>query len=193
MSRLLHEVLCTAPGDDVSKAVVVSAQAPPSCPADGVVVAVAARPINPADLLLLQGRHVFTPTLPTNVGIEGAGVVVEAGARSQIAPGTRVAIPSGGTWRDRMALRDEGVLPLPADVDLEQAAMLSVNPFTATGLLEGVPAGACVLVNAPTSAVADAMRLRSALVPYTYSEAARTLNPVAGISKAYANPAALKK
>ena len=83
MSRLLHEVLCTAPGDDVSKAVVVSTQAPPSCPEDGVVVAVAARPINPADLLLLQGRHVFTPTLPTNVGIEGAGVVVEAGARSQ--------------------------------------------------------------------------------------------------------------
>lgn len=153
MSDLLQEVLCVAPDADAAASVVVSPQAPPACPADGVVVAVAARPINPADLLLLQGRHVYTPTLPAHVGIEGAGIVVEAGTNSRIAVGTHVAIPAGGTWRDRIALRDDGVLVLPPSVDLEQAATFCVNPFTVLGMLEGCPPGATLLVNAATSAV----------------------------------------
>jgi NADPH:quinone reductase-like Zn-dependent oxidoreductase len=147
------EVLCVAPGDDVAAAVAVQAQSAPACPEAGIVVAVRARPINPADLLLLNGRHVFRPTLPAHVGIEGAGVIVEVGARSRHAIGTKVAIPSGGTWRDRMAIQDDGVLVLPGDVDLEQAAMLCVNPFTVIGMLEGVVAGSTILVNAATSAL----------------------------------------
>jgi NADPH:quinone reductase-like Zn-dependent oxidoreductase len=153
MTGPLREVLCVTPGADAAAAVVVETQSAPACPADGVVVAVRARPINPADLLLLQGRHVFQPKLPAHVGIEGAGVIVEVGARSRHVVGTTVAIPHGGTWRDRMALGDDGVLPLPAGVDLEQAAMLCVNPFTVMGMLEGVPAGATILVNAATSAL----------------------------------------
>lgn len=154
MTAPLLEVLCTAIDEDVIRCVDVAVQSAPACPDDGVVVAVRARPINPADLLLLQGRHVYRPSLPSHVGIEGAGVVVEAGARSGLAVGTLVAIPSGGTWRDRMALRDDDVLPLPAHVDVAQAAMLCVNPFTAMGLLEGVRPGATIVVNAATSAIA---------------------------------------
>ena len=154
MTTTLQQVLCVAPGDDPVGAVALAPQEPPTCPEDGVVVAVKARPINPADLLLLTGRHAYRPTLPANVGIEGAGIVVEAGARSRLTVGTRVALPSGGTWRDRIALHDDGVLPLPATVDLEQAAMLCVNPFTVMGMLDGVPAGATILVNAATSALA---------------------------------------
>jgi NADPH:quinone reductase-like Zn-dependent oxidoreductase len=154
MNRPLRQVLYTTPHEDPLQTLAVVDQAPPACPDDGVVVAVKARPINPADMLMLEGRHVYRPTLPSPIGIEGAGVVVEVGARSQIAEGTRVAIPSGGTWRDRMALRDDEVLTLPAHVDLAQAAMLCVNPFTALGMLEGVAPGATVIVNAATSAIA---------------------------------------
>lgn len=154
MTAPLQQVLYTTPHDDAAQTVDVVELAPPDCPHDGVVVAVKARPINPADLLLLQGRHVYRPTLPTSVGIEGAGVVIEAGPGSRLPVGARVAIPSGGTWRDRMALRDEDVLALPEHVDLKQAAMLCVNPFTAVGMLEGVSPGATVLVNAATSAIA---------------------------------------
>lgn len=154
MSSALRQVLYTTQHEDPTQTVEVVDQPPPACPEDGVLVAVKARPINPADLLLLSGRHVYRPTMPGNVGIEGAGIVVEAGARSSLAVGTHVAIPSGGTWRDRMALRDDAVLPLPAHVDLEQACMLCVNPFTAMGMLEGVAAGETILVNAATSAVA---------------------------------------
>jgi len=149
----MKQVFCVGTDDDASRAVRVDDVAGAACPDDGVVVAVKARPINPADLLLLNGRHVFSPTLPAAVGIEGAGVVVAAGPRSRLTAGTVVAIPQGGTWREQMALRDDQVLALPADVEVEQAAMLCVNPFTVMGMLEGVAAGATVIVNAGTSAV----------------------------------------
>jgi trans-2-enoyl-CoA reductase len=154
MSARRIQVLCTTTHDDAARAVEVSEQPDPVCPDDGVVVAVKSRPINPADLLLLQGRHVFTPVYPSHVGIEGAGTVVEAGPRSRLAVGTKVAIPSGGTWRDRMALADDGVLALPPHVDLVQASMLCVNPFTVMGMLEGAIPGSTILINAATSAIA---------------------------------------
>ena len=149
----MKQVFCVQSDEDASRAVRVDDVADPVCPDDGVVVAVKARPINPADLLLLNGRHVFSPPLPAPVGIEGAGVVIAAGRASRLTPGTKVAIPQGGTWREQMALRDDGVLPLPADVDIEQASMLSVNPFTVMGMLEGVSPGATIVINAGTSAV----------------------------------------
>lgn len=149
----MRRVFYTGPAADPADAVAVYDVPMPACPTAGVVVAVQARPINPADLLLLTGRHVFTPELPSPVGIEGAGRVVEAGPASRLRPGTLVAIPRGGTWSEALALGDDEVLPLPDGVDVEQAAMLCVNPFTAVGLLEGLPAGATVALNAGTSAV----------------------------------------
>ncbi len=153
----MRRVFYTSPDPDPSRTVEVREVADPTCPRAGVLVAVEARPINPADLLLLTGRHVFTPELPAPVGIEGAGQVVEAGPASRLRPGMVVAIPRGGTWSERLALDDDEVLPLPAGVDVEQAAMLCVNPFTAVGLLEGVPPGAVIALNAGTSAVSRLM------------------------------------
>ena len=149
----MKQVVCTHAAADPATTVQVIDAPEPVCPERGVVVAVAARPINPADLLLLQGRHVFTPDYPAPVGIEGAGRVVEVGAHSRLQVGALVAIPFGGTWRERMAFADDDLLPLPSSFDPEQAAMLSVNPVTAAGLLEGVPKGACIALNAGTSAV----------------------------------------
>lgn len=150
----MKQVMCTSIEADATRAVRVVDVSSPECPSDGVVVEVRARPINPADLLLLNGRHVFTPTLPSPVGIEGAGVVIEAGPTSHLRPGTIVAIPYGGTWRERMALRDDAVLALPDGVDIEQASMLCVNPFTVMGMLEGLAAGTTLVLNAATSSIA---------------------------------------
>lgn len=43
------------------------------------------------------------------------------GRASKLRVGDVVAIPSGGTWRERMAVSDADALVLPAEVDLEQA------------------------------------------------------------------------
>jgi NADPH:quinone reductase-like Zn-dependent oxidoreductase len=151
--KSLKRVVCTHASPDPARGVAVVEAPEPVCPDAGVVVALRARPINPADLLLIQGRHVFTPEYPAAVGIEGAGHVLRAGPRSRHAVGRLVAVPYGGTWCERVALDDDDVLPLPATLSIEQAAMLSVNPFTAAGLLEGVPRGACVALDAANSAV----------------------------------------
>jgi mitochondrial enoyl-[acyl-carrier protein] reductase / trans-2-enoyl-CoA reductase len=149
----MKRVLCVAIEENPARGLTLVDEADPACPEEGAVVAMRARPINPADLLILTGRHLFRPELPAFVGIEGAGVVLEAGPRSRLRRGQAVAIPWGGTWVEKMAVHDDQALPLPDGVDLEQAAMFSVNPFTAIGLLEGVPPGATIAVNAATSAV----------------------------------------
>jgi trans-2-enoyl-CoA reductase len=149
----MRQIVCTRACDDPIEAIALVEAPEPECPPAGVIVQVRARPINPADLLLLTGRHVYRPDYPAPIGIEGAGEVIAVGPASRLRVGDRVAIPSGGTWRERMAADDDALLPLPPDVDLEQAAMLSVNPFTAAGLLEGLGAGACVALNAGTSAI----------------------------------------
>jgi trans-2-enoyl-CoA reductase len=151
----MRRVFYTGPAADPADSVAVQTVAPPVCPPGGVVVAVTVRPINPADLLLLTGRHVFVPALPAPVGIEGVGTVVEAGPQSQLRAGELVAIPAGGTWAERLALADDAVLRLPPSVDLEQASMLCVNPFTAVGLLEGLEPGSTVALNAGTAAVSQ--------------------------------------
>jgi NADPH:quinone reductase-like Zn-dependent oxidoreductase len=119
-----------------------------------ILIKMAACPINPADALLLTGRHYFKPQLPAAVGIEGAGHVVECGANvTRLQVGDLVAVPFGGTWREYMTMKAADVLPLPPDIDPLQAAMPSVNPITAAGLLEGLQAGDWLLQNAANSAV----------------------------------------
>ncbi len=49
--------------------------------ADEVVVQMRAAPLNPADINAIEGKYPMRPTLPATPGMEGAGVVVELGAR----------------------------------------------------------------------------------------------------------------
>jgi mitochondrial enoyl-[acyl-carrier protein] reductase / trans-2-enoyl-CoA reductase len=159
------QVQCIQAHPEAHEAIEVVELAAPDCPPTGVVVSVLARPINPADLLLLNGRHAYTPIYPSPVGIEGCGRVLAAGPGSRLRPGQLVAIPFGGTWREQMALSDDDVIPVAEGAEVEQVAMLSVNPFTAAGLLEGMPPAGAVLMNAGSSAVSglvlDLARQRS--------------------------------
>lgn len=149
----MKRAMITAFGRPAEVVKVVEVEPPRPGPGE-VRVAMAAAPINPADELLCTGRHLFRPSLPAPVGIEGAGTVAEAGPGVQgVAVGDRVALPFGGTWSEQLVMRAEDVVVLPREVDLRQASMLSVNPVTAAGLLEGVSAGEWVLQNAAASAV----------------------------------------
>ena len=149
----MRRAFCTQVTPDISANVALLEVDPPRPTDTEVLIRVLARPINPADLLLLTGRHVYTPTLPAPIGIEGAGVVVEAGAHTHLTPGARVALPFGGTWSEYITLPADVVVPLPDDLPLEQGAMLCVNPMTAAGLLEGLREGDLVILNAANSAI----------------------------------------
>ena len=119
-----------------------------------VLVQMKAIPIHPADLLVMRGRHIFTPTYPCGTGIEGAGRVIAHGEGVNAPPlGTLVALPFGGTWAEQVVLPAQSVIPLPGDIDLFQGSMLALNPVTALGLVMGMKSGEWLIHNAANSSL----------------------------------------
>ena len=138
-------------------------QPDPGEPGPGeVLVATELVPINPADLLNLEGRYGATPPpLPLTPGAEGVGRVTKVGAGvNHVKPGDRVIVPVIGTWRSLTKAPANSVFALPAGVDPRQLAMLRVNPPTAYLMLnEIVPpkAGDWVIQNAANSSVGNCL------------------------------------
>lgn len=124
---------------------------------DEVVVEIQAAAINPADLLTFEGRYPGPGELPAPVGIEGAGVVREAGAEvTGLAPGDKVMSMARANWAERIRLPAAQVVRLPAEIDIRQAAMLKANPPSAHLMLRDyvdLEAGDWVIQNAANSAV----------------------------------------
>jgi NADPH2:quinone reductase len=130
---------------------------------DEVVVRVEAAPINPADLAELLGpadvatltsegtaeRPVTTATVPDRlspltaaragkslaVGLEGAGVVVDAGANAQHLLGKVVSSGAGRMYTQYRKLQASDVVPFPEGVTPQQGASAYVNPLTALGMV----------------------------------------------------------
>jgi trans-2-enoyl-CoA reductase len=116
-----------------------------------------AAPINPADLNSIEGKYPVRPPLPATPGMEGAGTVVEVGSGVRnLALGTSVILPHGfGTWREACAVAAERLVPVPAEIDPIQAAMLKVNPITAWRMLHdfvSLQPGDWLIQNAANSA-----------------------------------------
>jgi NADPH2:quinone reductase len=107
-----------------------------------VRVRMLAAPINPSDLLTIEGRYARLPHLPATPGYEGVGVVEESGGGllGWLRKGKRVALISsdGGTWAESCVVRAKHVVPLPDGVPDEQAAMFFVNPVTAVAMVRYV-------------------------------------------------------
>ena len=109
----------------------------PEIAANEVMVKMLAAPINPADLNSIEGKYPIKPELPATPGMEGAGIVSEAGsAVRNLAVGTQVILPHGfGTWREVAVIAADKLVAVPSEIDPVQAAMLKVNPITAWRLL----------------------------------------------------------
>jgi NADPH:quinone reductase-like Zn-dependent oxidoreductase len=125
-----------------------------------VLVGVDYAPVNPADINVLEGKYGALPALPAVPGVEGVGTVLESRAAG-LEPGQRVLLPGGfGTWRERGVVDGRLVVPVPANIPLQQAAMLRINPATAYCLLrefETLQPGDWVVQNASNSGVGRAV------------------------------------
>ncbi|MDH4095042.1 MAG: zinc-dependent alcohol dehydrogenase family protein [Betaproteobacteria bacterium] len=115
-------------------------------------------PINPADLLNLEGKYgAAPPRLPMIPGAEGVGRIAKIGAAVRhVTPGDRVLLPGPGCWRQRFKAPGKAVFALPQGVDPKQLAMLRVNPPTAHLMLHQFVApelGRWVIQNAANSGV----------------------------------------
>lgn len=97
-------------------------------------VAVLRAPINPSDLIQVAGEYGVRPPLPAVAGNEGLGRVIEV-AGDGLSVGQLVLLRAGtGTWVSETVAPIKTFVPLP-DGDLDQLAMLLVNPATAHLLL----------------------------------------------------------
>ncbi len=107
-------------------------------PAPGeVVFDVLAFPINPADISFCRGNYRLHPPLPATPGAECVGRVAAVGAGvGDIRPGDIVIHMQRENWVQRRRIPAADAIPLPAGLDLAQAAMLRINPATALLLLE---------------------------------------------------------
>lgn len=126
--------------------------------ADEVIIDAEFAPINPADLLNLEGRYgAMPPKLPMIPGAEGVGRIAKVGlAVSHVKPGDRVILPGPGCWRERCKAAGQSVFALPGNADAKQLAMLRVNPPTAYLMLHQIVApkpGNWVIQNAANSGV----------------------------------------
>ena len=127
-------------------------------PAAGeVVFDVLAFPINPADLSMCRGTYRLRPALPAGIGAECVGRVAAVGAGvTHVRPGDRVINLQRDNWTQRRRVKGDDVIPVPAGLDDNQAAMLRINPPTALLLLSDLVAlrpGDWVVQNVANSAV----------------------------------------
>lgn len=101
-----------------------------------VVFDVLAFPINPADIGFCTGGYRLRPPLPATPGAECVGRVAAIGAGvTHVRPGDLVIILQRENWAQRRRVKAEDAVPLPAGIDLRQAAMVRINPPTAQLLL----------------------------------------------------------
>src|SRR5215471_6456276 len=107
--------------------------ADPSAPeADEVALEVLAFPINPADLLTLEGLYAQRPALPACPGAECVARVAAVGdAVAELRVGDLVIPLDRENWVQRKVAKASRVIKVPAGVDPLQLAMLKVNPPTA--------------------------------------------------------------
>lgn len=128
---------------------------------DEVRVAMKYAPVNPADLNYMEGTYARAAHPPAIPGHEGVGTVVEKGEDVSSLEVGDLVMPLLGTgcWAQHMTAEEQFFAKLPADIDLQQASMLRVNPVTAWRFLHAyvklVP-GDWVAQNAGNSGVGRA-------------------------------------
>ena len=122
-----------------------------------VNIKVEAGPINPAELLLIEGKYASRPPLPARLGIEGVGTITAVGdGVNKLAMGDHVMSLGRTNWAEEIQVSSGAVVKVPKDADVQQLSMLKVNPATAMFMLEryvNLKPGDWVIQNAANSAV----------------------------------------
>ena len=134
---------------------------------DQVIVKVHSAPINPSDQMSLVGTYPAGKSFPSIAGLEGSGVVVEAGADAQGLIGKRVAFfaisPTHGSWSDYCLTSAKTCFPLLDAIDFEQGACALVNPLTVEAMmLECTDRGYKCIVHAGASSQLGRMMIKIA-------------------------------
>lgn len=147
---------------------------------DNVLLRMGHAPINPADLLTIDGLYSFDLPLDQPLGAEGAAVVEAVGeAVTDLRPGDRVMPLNRGNWCRYRLLARRHLVPSPAGIDSQQGSMLRINPPTAHLLLRdaGVRQGDALVQNGAGSVVGRWVRAFAARMDVTVIDVLRRPDP----------------
>ncbi len=127
-------------------------------PAAGeVVFEVLAFPINPADISFCRGTYRLKPELPATPGAECVGRVTAVGAGvAHVKVGDLVINLQRENWAQKRRVKGDDVIAVTEGIDIQQAAMLRINPATALLLLTDIVSlkpGDWIIQNVANSAV----------------------------------------
>lgn len=131
-------------------------QVPTPEPGEGEVrVKMLASPINPADLLFINGAYRIKPQLPQIAGLEGVGIIDKVQDGSPFNMNALVAFRHKGLWAEYAIVPENKLILLPDNFPVGKGSQLSLNPVTAYALLEeaGLQQDDWLLINAGNSAV----------------------------------------
>ena len=107
---------------------------------DEVLIKTHAAPVNPSDIAFIQGGYNIVKSIPAVPGFEGSGVIVSTGkdARELINKKVSAFVQTNhdGSWAEHFVARKKDLIMLQENLDMDQAACFTVNPFTAYALME---------------------------------------------------------
>jgi len=134
-----------------------------------VLIKMEAAPCNPSDIAFIRGGYNIIKPVPAVPGFEGAGVVVDTGNNAKNMLNKRVSsfiqAEVDGTWAEYFIADTKDCIVLKNELDFEQGACLSINPFTAYGLVEMAEIAKCkaIVQNAAGGQVAEFIRVLAEL------------------------------
>lgn len=109
---------------------------------DEVLVKMQGTPCNPSDIAFLRGGYNIVKDLPCVPGFEATGIVVEAGSGALDLLNKRISCfirgDQEGSWAEYFLAKKSDCFIVKDQLPMEEAACLSINPFTAWGLFEYV-------------------------------------------------------
>ena len=157
----MRQIRFAQPGSPAEVVECVDVAEPHLSEPDGVLVGIDLFPINPADLLTLQGYYPRTDPDARTLGVEALGVVEAVGSGvTELTVGDRVILLCGENWVERKVVKSDETIRVAMDADRFTSATLKVNPATAALLLScfvALKPGDWIIQNAATSSVGRAV------------------------------------
>jgi len=126
-----------------------------------VLIKVVSASVNFADVMVRKGTYPFMPPLPAIPGLECSGIVKSVGEGvTKVQPGQHAILLGGECYAEYVVADAGSVTPIPEDIDLDDAAALTVNYATAYHLLHTmaqVKEGQTILAYAAAGGVGTAV------------------------------------
>ena len=124
-----------------------------------ILIEVICFPINPADILLVEGKYANKPKLPSLMGAECIARVKKIGNNIRKFKLGDIVLPLvRDNWVEEKIVTENEIIKLPNNIDVEQACMLKVNPATAYLMLNNylkIKQGDFLVQNASNSSVGN--------------------------------------